>query len=175
MAEQDIHKTTAVKATDGNIARMSDDLTLETMILMINTNKVRALEDETRKELKELQTRQGHVRYLHKLLTGINSSTDGKGNFNFGGDADLKQLLSQAKDLGVDIDLSKTSYAKDERDRLVENVRLTCEDLNTQNEMQLQTITRITNERYEMYQMARSILKPLHEDKINKARSMSGR
>jgi len=67
----------------------------------------------------------------------------------------------------------KFKYNKDERDRLVENIRMTIEDLNVKNDMQLQTITRLTNERYESYQMARSILKPLHDDKINKAHAMA--
>jgi hypothetical protein len=40
--------------------------------------------------------------------------------------------------------------------------------------MQIQTISRFTNERYETYQMARSILRPLHEDKQRKAREISG-
>ena len=49
------------------------------------------------------------------------------------------------------------------------------EDLNTQNDMQLQTVTQLTNERYETYQMARAIMKPLDEDKKQKARSVAGR
>lgn len=151
------------------------DLSLEELILLIHTNKINTLEASSRTELQQLQERQGQVRFLHKLLTGINSNTDSSGGFSCTNDPDMQQLLTQAEEIGVDLDPTRTKYTQAEKERLVENLRLQCEDLNVQNELQLQTITRLTNERYEMYQMARSILKPLHEDKINKARSASGR
>jgi len=66
-------------------------------------------------------------------------------------------------------------YSREERERLVENIRMACDDLNMENDMQIQTVTRLTNERYEAFQLARSIMKPLHEDKINKARALAGR
>lgn len=155
-------------------AQSPPDLTLEAMTLLICTNKVQALEEKTKKELQELRQRQNQVKYLHQLLKAINASTDAKGNLDLKGKEDLKKSLAEAKEMGIDVDLNKVSYTKEERDRLVENIRMSCEDLNTQNEMQLQTISRLTNERYEVYQMARAILKPLHEDKINKARAVGG-
>ncbi len=61
------------------------------------------------------------------------------------------------------------------RELLIENIRTSIDDYNTENDLQLQMITRYTNERYETFQMVRSIMKPLHEDKVNKARSAAGR
>ena len=84
-------------------------------------------------------------------------------------------MLKQARLLGAEIDEEKLKYNNEERERLIENIRMTIEDFNVQNEMQLQMVTRLTNERYESYQMARSILKPLHDDKMSKARAISGR
>ena len=58
---------------------------------------------------------------------------------------------------------------------MLENLKMSCDDLNLQNDMQLQDLNQLMNERYEVYQMARAIMKPLHDDKVHKARSISGR
>jgi hypothetical protein len=151
------------------------DLSIESVTLLVCTEKVTSLEEATRKELKELRERQELVKFLHRLIKILNLCTDSKGNCDLSEVPELAELLEEAKNLGVDIDPSKTTYTKDERDRLIENVKITVDDYNIQNEMQLQKITRLTNERYEIYQMARSILKPLHDAKINKARALGGR
>ncbi|PJD97583.1 MAG: hypothetical protein CK425_02850 [Parachlamydia sp.] len=148
-------------------------LSLEALLLLINTERLRQLKEETIKEFSTLKDRQTKVSKLHKVLQAINNATNNKGEMDCTRNEDLKKLLQEAKDLGVDIP-DKQNFKKDERDRLVENIRMSVEDLNIQNEMQMQTITRLTNDRYETYQMARSILKPLHEDKINKARKIAG-
>lgn len=168
---ESIRKVADVKANGGP----SNDLSLESLALLLCTSKVKSVEENTKKELKELRQRQSQVKFLHQLLNGVNSETDAKGNFKLDNNSELKGFLEEASKMGVKVDTEKTSYTKDERDRLIENIRMTCDDLNIQNEMQLQTITRLTNERYEVYQMARAIMKPLHEDKINKARSAGGR
>ncbi|MFQ5729195.1 MAG: hypothetical protein ACE5GN_02400, partial [Waddliaceae bacterium] len=129
---------------------------------------------KTDKELKELKERQAKVAELHKVLKAINAATDANGKIDCSKNDELKKLLKKAKELGADVKDDKFKYNKEERDRLVENVRMSIEDLNVQNDMQLQTVSRLTNERYESYQMARSILKPLHEAKISHARGIKG-
>lgn len=152
-----------------------DSLSIEALILLINTDHLKNLKDRTRQELSELKGRQEKVRALHSLLRSINTATDDKGKLDCSNNQEIKDLLQKAKDLGVDIKSDKFKYSKEERDRLVENIRIAADDYNVENDMQLQSISRLTNERYESYQMARSILKPLHEDKLRKAREMSSR
>ncbi len=151
------------------------NMTIETLVMLINTERLKYLQDTTDKELAELKDRQQDVRTLHKVMKAINQSTDDKGNLDISKNAELKKHLKEAKQLGIDIKEEKTKYNKEERDRLVENLKMGVEDLNVQNEMQLQKINRLTNERYESYQLARTILKPLHDDKLNKARAIAGR
>jgi hypothetical protein len=152
-----------------------DNVSLETLILLINTEHLKNLKDKTRLELAELKDRQEKVRVLHQLLRSINTATDDKGKLDCSNNNEIKDLLKKAKALGVDIKDGKFKYSKEERDRLVENIRIAADDFNVENDMQLQSISRLTNERYESYQMARSILKPLHEDKQRKAREMAQR
>jgi hypothetical protein len=150
------------------------NMSLEALILLITTERLKSLKDKTRAELTELKGRQDKVRKIHEALRTINTETDDKGKLDFSSNQELKDLLNDVKELGITIKDDKFTYTKEERDRLVENLRTAAEDFNVENEMQIQTISRFTNERYETYQMARSILRPLHEDKQRKAREISG-
>lgn len=176
MAEQKTNPIVSdlIKSVEGNEPG-DQNLSLDALILLINTERLKFLKEKTRTELSDLRDRQEKVRTLHKLLRSINSITDDKGKIDCSNNQELKDLLKQAKALGVDINDGKTKYSREERDRLVENIRITADDFNVENDMQLQSISRLTNERYESYQMARSILRPLHEDKLRKAREIAGK
>lgn len=151
-----------------------NNLSLEALILLINAERLKHLQDKTEKEFSTLKERQEKVAELHKILKAINAATDSKGELDVTNSDELKGHLAKAKELGVDVKDNPGAFNREERDRLVENIRMTVEDLNVQNDMQLQTISRLTNERYESYQMARSILKPLHDAKTSFARGMRG-
>ncbi|HEY4831669.1 MAG TPA: hypothetical protein VIH61_03815 [Waddliaceae bacterium] len=143
-----------------------NNLSLEALILLINTERLKSLQDNTLKELNELKKRQTKVAELHKILRAVNSATGSGGELDITNNEELKQLLQKAKEFGIEVKEDKTSFNREERDRLVENIRMSIDDLNVENDMQLQTVSRLTNERYESYQMARSILKPLHDAKV---------
>lgn len=150
----------------------SKDLSLESLALLINTERLHYLENKITNEFVELKNRQDQVSFLHKLIKKINTATE-KEEFDCSKDPELQEMLQKAKEYGVDFKEGKLKFNKDERERLIENIRMSADDLNVLNDMQLQTITRLTTERYESYQLARSIMKPLHEDKINKAKAMA--
>ncbi len=151
------------------------NLSLESMILLLTAERLHRLEDDSRKQMDELRKRQEQVSFLHKLMKTINTATGNTGTVDLSPYPELVDMLKKAKEMGVELDENKTSYNNDERERLVENLRMTVEDLNVQNDMQLQVISRMTNERYESYQMARAILKPLHDAKLSNARYIAGR
>ncbi|MCB1119198.1 MAG: hypothetical protein KDK65_04485 [Chlamydiia bacterium] len=148
---------------------------LQTLAQLLNSSRLDQLSKEAAKELKELRERQQQVRKLHEVLKAINAKTKADGTLDITNDPELQQLLQEAKELGVNLDPSKTVYTKEERDRLNDNVRLTVEDLNIENEMQMQTVSRLNNERYESYMMAVRIMRPLHEANMNRAKAMAGR
>jgi len=150
------------------------NLSLESLVLLINAERLKRLEKKITSEFVDLKNRQDQVTFLHKLIKTINSSTQNE-EFDCSNNQEHKDLLMKAKEHGVDIKDGKFKYNKEERERLIENIKITADDYNVLNDMQLQTITRLTTERYESYQLARSIMKPLHEDKTNKARAMAGK
>lgn len=151
-----------------------NNLSIEALILLINTERIKNLQETTTKKFEELSKKQKDVAELHKILKAINAATKEKGELSLKGNADLKALLEKAKELGVNLDTGKESYNSLERERLVENIRTTVEDLNVENDMMLQEISRLNNERYESYQMARTILKPLYDAKMSHTRGMRG-
>jgi len=152
----------------------SSSLSLEALVLLINTERLRTLEHKITNEFIELKKRQDQVSFLHKLIKAVNTATKND-EFDCTNEPELKNLLSKAHEYGVEIKTDKLKYNKDERERLIENIKMTADDFNVLNDMQLQTISRLTTERYESYQLARSIMKPLHEDKQNKARAIAGK
>lgn len=175
MAEQQTVSVTEVPFADKLEPKDDKNYSIDTLVLLITTERLQHLKDKTFKELSELKERQGKVKTLHEVMRSINASTDEKGCLDCSKNKDLENLLKKAKELGVEIKDGKYKYTKEERDRLVENLRIAADDQNVENDLQLQTISRLTNERYESYQMARSILKPLHDAKMRKAQAMGGR
>lgn len=149
-----------------------NNLSLEALALLINTERLKYLEGKITSEFIELKKRQDQISFLHKLIKTINAATTNE-EFDCSKNQELKDLLAKAREYGVEIKEGKFKYNKDERERLIENIRITAEDLNVMNDMQLQTITRLTNERYESYQLARSIMKPVHDAKTNASRAIA--
>jgi vacuolar-type H+-ATPase subunit I/STV1 len=167
-----VQQTDAAAQTDDTPSKKK--VSVEGMALLVGMQNITKLEQKVRDELKTLSERRNQVTTLHKLLKSLNSVTDDKGEANLSKNPEIKEMLEKAKELGLEIPPIKDKYTKDERTRLVENIRTTCDDLNIQNDMQVQTISRMTNERHEAFQMMRGILKPAHEDKVNKARAIRG-
>lgn len=52
---------------------------------------------------------------------------------------------------------------KEQRDRMVDNIRMDMDDLNVQNDMQLQKVSRLKNEHSESYQNARMMLRTIRD------------
>jgi hypothetical protein len=89
---------------------------------------------------------------------------------------DLRKGLQEAHEQRqVEIKWPVDSYNRDERDALVSALDMACKDLNLQNDLQMQDLNRVYQDRLEVLQMARSIMKNLHDDKVHKARSANGR
>lgn len=152
----------------------TENLSLQDMIYLVNTQLVDQIETKLRKEFTEVQERNGKVRHLHNLLKAINAATDSKGNLDISQSPELQAMIKEANELyGLNIPADKTKFNGQERERLVENIRTTCDDLNVQSDLQLQTISRLNSERQEAYQIARSMMKAIHDDIMHKAQAMS--
>lgn len=152
----------------------SEDLSFESLAFLVHAQRLNHLEKQITDSFIELKKRQDEVAFLHKLMKSINTATTDEA-FDCTNNEELKQLLNKAKDLGIEITEGKYKYSKEERERLIDNIKITVDDKNVLNDMDLQKVTRLTTERYESYQLIRAMMKPLHEDKINKARAAGGR
>lgn len=152
-----------------------EKLSLEALTLLISKGKVNEMETKLREEFRELNERQGKVKYLHNVIKAINAATTEEGKLDVSQSKELLEMLKETHETyDVTIDLEKMNYTSQERDRLIENIKMTVDDFNVQNEMQMQAISRLNNERHELFQLAKSILKPLHEAKTRAAQAARG-
>lgn len=146
---------------------------LEVWVHALNLLKIHQLEGDSKRLLEELKERQQRVADLHDLLKKLNSITDNEGRIDFSAHPEAKQLVDKYKG-AIGWEKNQNKLSRDEKDQLINNIRMTVDDLGVNNDMQLQEVTRLTNERYECYQMARAILKPLDDLKKNMAKGVKG-
>ena len=150
------------------------DWELEKSLFYVHALRLDHLAGVTQDEIEALTEGQDKVAKLHDIIARINAITDKDGKINVEKDSELQKLLEEAKEMGVKLSKTEGEFTDKEKERVVENIRFFIEDLNTKNDMKLQGLTRLTNEKYEMYNLTRMCLKVLDEDKKNKARAIKG-
>lgn len=159
---------------------------IDSLIRDILTSSVDKLMENKKKELDEVLERQLAVKQFHDLMAKINKLTDKDGKVKV--DEELERMLynalknnecSEADNAYRMSDLKflekGKEYKTEERQRLLENIRMHVEDLTTQNDMQMNKVTHLTNQTYEIYQSMRSIPKPGEEAKRSMIRNVAGR
>lgn len=189
--ELSIDENTQTISSANSASESSSNVGMEPLLQEILIARIESLKNSTGKDLEELLARQKEVEDLHKLLARINEGTDKDGKLKV--TDELLEFLNKAiksndpnnnanssdslkmdpKELKI-LEKGKT-YTSAERQRLYENIKSHIETLQTKSDMQLQALTQSTNERYETYQLARSIMKTLQELGKSFTRAVSGR
>lgn len=146
------------------------------------------------REFDKLKLGQNRTRQFNKAIKIINTSLNPDGSLTIVEGSELHLLLqAAAQDTpsssyppvagadgeppfdGIPIDTNKLQYTKEEVDRLLETIRISVDDMNVINEMQLQTVNRIVTQQQELFQIMKALLKPLHDTKVGMARAIAGR
>lgn len=162
--------------TEATGSTFSDDVVLDRIIFKFCMDAVGQIADKMDEQLKELNDGQKKVYYLQKFIKWINANTSADdASVTFDNSAEVQELLAKAKELGVMLDEGKLNYTSEERERLIENLHMTTDDLNTKNEALLRKSTRLEDIRHEMWQMANQLIKILQNTKTTIARNISGR
>lgn len=169
-----------------NQVRANGNPSVDGLIRDILTANLNTLMGNKKSELDQVLERQLAVKKYHDLLAKINKMTDKDGKVKV--DEELEKMLNDAvKANGASEDDNKykmedlkilpkgKEYKTEERQRLIENIRMHTEDLNTQNDMQMNKVTHFTNQTYELYQGMRSIPKSTEESKKFMVRNVAGR
>jgi hypothetical protein len=165
------------------VAEDPSNYTLDRLLKLFRLSRTTQIHSQYRDELKELTKRQAEVRFLTNLRRVILQSK-GKNNGFDANSADFKDLLAKAKEPGneeflqllneVGIVEGQDYYSEDDKNNLLESVRLVVEQLNTLSDMQVQMVTRLEAEINETYQMLMAIYKPLHNAITSMARAIKG-
>ncbi|HEV8052207.1 MAG TPA: hypothetical protein VGP47_06915, partial [Parachlamydiaceae bacterium] len=98
-------------AIQGNAPAGASNLSLESLALLINVERLKHLEKKIGSEFLELKKRQDEVSFLHKLIKTINTATANE-EFDCTDNQELKDLLVKAKECGVDLKEGKFKYNK---------------------------------------------------------------
>lgn len=147
---------------------------LESLTLLVKMNNLKVVDEKIQTKFTDIRDRQNQVAQLYAAIKAINTETTEAGGFEFSSNEELKEKLIRAKALGVDIKDGKFSYNKEERDRLLENIRMTVDELNVDNDMEIQEVTRLYNFRNEAILFAKNIMKTLHDIKQTLGRAVRG-
>ena len=180
---QDISQLANTNKVD-MVAESEADYSLNQLLHLIRLHRTNGHGHKLEKELRELTERQSHVRFLTNIRRVITLTGDGKqGEFK----ADIEEfqaLLKQANESEnemlkkllkeVGIVEGKKSYTKDEKTNVMESIKMTIDQLNVLNDMQIQTVSRLESENNEVYQMLMAAHKPLHNLITGMARSIKG-
>lgn len=148
-----------------------NEVSLQGLIFMTQTEWQKNLETKITAEFVELKGRQDKVSFLKKFVKTINIATIDD-QLDCTKNEELKSLLMKAKEYDVQIKEGKFKFNKQERDALIENIKITADDFNVLNDMQIQAVTRLTNERNESFTIARMIFKTLHESMMSTIRQI---
>lgn len=144
--------------TDGG-----DDGSIMTSVHILYTKKLDELETRIRGVHSTVKDRRKKITFLHDFLQKINKTTSEKGTLDWSDDEELAALLEQARELGVEIPEDQTKFDERARQRLIENTKLVIDDYGLEDELDLQSASQMTNERFEFMHLARSIMKPYHD------------
>lgn len=163
-----------ISAVQNSTPINDNNLTLEQLIVLINLERVRSLETKSKTELQALKERYGDTRALNDLRKAINNSLTANSNIDCTKNPEIQKMLDKAKTLGVPVIEGKTLYTKEEADRLLDNIKMTIDDLNIQNDLQMQQVSRLQNEHHDSFQLAMSIIRPVHGAKTSMVRGING-
>lgn len=148
-----------------------NEMSLQGLMFIAQTEWQKKLENKITAEFVELKGRQDKVSFLKKLVKTINMATVDD-QLDCTKNEELKSLLMKAKEYDVQIKDGKFKFNKQEREALIENVKVTADDFNVLNDMQIQAVSRLTNERNESFSIARMIFKTLHETSMSVIRQI---
>ncbi len=155
------------------LAGTPDEPSLDALTVLLIAKKTKQIEDDSSSKLQKISEKQKIVAEFHKHLRAINAATGEKGDLDLKNEPDLKDLLKRANELGADIDPTKEKYTPTERERLVENIRSVVEDHNVEINTGMQEVSRLHDERNQVFQLANMIKKSLQDPKLASIKKIS--
>jgi hypothetical protein len=175
MSEHAIPLSTIQVRDVQGVAEFAEEQTLESALFLVQSEKIHHLSSKIVSTLDGLHERQKEVRRLQEIIALLNKNVTDEGTLTVEEGSLEQELLEELQSRGVQVKQTVGVFNPQQYDRLIENIKMSVEGLNVQNEMNLQDVTRLQNEQYNVYQLVKSIHKPLDEDKRNKARAVGGR
>lgn len=157
----------------------SSSLTLAELNLLVQADNVKKVEEKIKEGSKGLIELNKQLTFLRQLQKFINTASNSKGGFDASEDKSFKKILKDAEKMGIELPKEKGKikykFNADEKHRLLENIRLTCDDTNLRMEQSMMEFSRLSTLRNEAFQLAKSIFDTLNKTFMSLARSIAGR
>lgn len=133
-----------------------EEQSLETLLWMIRAGHLETLTKKSKEGFQKAAESQKVVAELYDCIKAINRATKGQDSLDISKDDALKTILKRANELECEIELEKMTYTKEERERLLENIRMTVDEKNTDNDLHIQEMTRNYTGQNEMFNLLKS-------------------
>ncbi len=121
----------------------------------------------------EIHHRQDKVKFFHGLIQDINNLINNNETLDISKNVELQDKLKQAKELGVNLPMDeksteqkpllKTTFTSAQRDRLLENIHLTVDEMDKEGKIQTQKMQVLIQESDRYLTLANQVMK--YEDK----------
>lgn len=115
-------------------------LSLQQMIMALHTSRIADLTGKMKGESQGVNDKKKNLEFFQALLRKINTNTDDSGKIDLSKDSELKTMLQEAKEKGIDVP-TKDKLSAQERNALRENVNSKAEELNLSINMQMESIS----------------------------------
>lgn len=136
---------------------------VQEQIRKIYTEEIKAADVKGRELFSEVQKKQEEISYIQKVIQGINSGINDKGELDLTNNPDLKTMLKEARDrFDLKFNEGKTKYSSQEWQLLSENAKRIVEDGNAFVQLKLNEVNQVNNKLSEIIKIFDSILKGLH-------------
>lgn len=143
----------------GNEPTKQKQLSLGRLIYLLALRRQDELVQKSKDGMLEIQEKNRNMAKVNSAMQAINALDHG--DLDLKTQPDILEALKQAKEAGAQIDLSKTTYTAEQRNRLLDNLRLTTDSLGMQTQTEMQQANLISQV-YENFTLAKPIISEEH-------------
>lgn len=148
---------------------------LKELLFLVKTEFMNFIKNKAAGKMNELDERSERINFLGNVLQIINLEVNSSGELDISANQDLKDVLLEAKAMGVKLDETQEFYTKDETDALKSNINIAMKGMYTKNDILMQQIIHMLQEGNLAQQFAKDNAKTLHETILALARAAAGR
>lgn len=149
--------------TPGTITTQVSNPDLETVLLQVQTDKSKQLDEQMKAQMELIQKVNNEIAKLNESLNKLKSSRPQKSGDSVTLDADLQKKLTEN---GISVP-SSNKWTQADVDRALESLRSKIDSLNSTQQMDMLRLQSLTNKRNEAFDAMSNFIKKMAEQRGN--------